>query len=122
VQRWLPFASLADKYRGQPVHILLANPFPFSEAVYDKVKATVERVSLVKGRTNLSVLHHAKHPAVDRHGAAFVPGWNASNNEIKTNSEHACFVLFDRSGQIAFRGRLTPEEAERRVAALLRHR
>ena len=118
--RWPPFAGLADKFRGRPFQILFANPFKFSESVYPKVEAAVEKVGLVRNRKNLSVLRQASHPLVGRHGPEIAPGWNSSNREILANGEHACYVLFDRSGELVFQGRLTLEEVTKKVEELLR--
>ena len=48
------------------------------------------------------------------------PGWNHSNDEIKANDRHGCYVIFDRDGQLAFQGRLTFEEVEDLVGRLVR--
>ncbi len=47
------------------------------------------------------------------------PGWNSSNRETKAREKFACYVLFDKRGQLVFRGRLTFAELEKRVAKLL---
>ncbi len=101
------------------MHVIYANPFEFSDSVYPKVVETVKKVGLLDGRTNLTVLRSATHPAASRRTPAFVPGWNASNTEISVNGEHECAVIFDRSGEIVFRGRLTVESAEARLRDLL---
>lgn len=59
------------------------------------------------------------HPEISKKGAGMMPGWNVSNDESRLTDRRACYVLFDRDGRIVFRGRLTFEEVEKRVRALL---
>lgn len=102
------------------MRILFANPFKFAEATYGTVVKKVDETKLVLGRKNVSFLREAAHPAVDRHAAPFAPGWNSTNDEIKANDEDGCFVLFDRRGDLVFRGRATFATIEAKVAELLR--
>ena len=66
--------------------------------------------------------YEATHPFADRKGSHTVPGWNSSNYEISASGRHGCYLLFDREGRLAFRGRASFEEIEERVEALLRRR
>ena len=119
MSRWLAFAGLADKYRDRPFHVILANPFAFNESVYPKVEKAAAKAGLTGRRKNFTFHRRATHPLVDRRGPEMVPGWNASNSEINANGKRACYALFDRQGQLVFRGRLTFEEVEARVRELL---
>ncbi len=120
MSHWLRFAGLADRFKDQPFHILLANPFSFTAKVYPRVEKAAKKVGLLGKRKNFSFHRQATHPLVNRKGPSIVPGWNASNEEIKANKKRACYVLFDRQGQLVFQGRLTFKDVETRVQALLR--
>ena len=122
MRRWQQFAGLADTYRNRPLHIVLANPFAFAESVYPKVEASTAKAKIPGNRKNFSFHRQTTHPAVDRRAPAMVPGWNSTNHEIRATGEHGCYVIFDRSGEIVFQGRLTFEEVEARVRELLRQR
>ena len=90
-----------------------------SDRVFDITKkSTIEHG--VDDRKNLSFHRQTTHPLVDRKTPAMTPGWNSSNGEISANRRSACYVLFDKNGELVFRGRLTFAEVEARVAALLK--
>ncbi len=90
---------------------MLANPFKMSDSVFPKtVKAAAEQG--VGERKNLTFHRLTTHPLVDRKGPAMTPGWNSSNAEISANGRSACYVLFDKDGELVFQGRLTFEEVE----------
>ena len=120
MRRWRGPAGLAEQY-GKKVHVVLANPFEFFDAVYEKVEATVEREDLA-GLANLSFHRVATHPLVDRRGAAVAPGWNSSGAEVAANELHGVWTLFDKRGNLAFHGRAPLAEIEERVAKLVRGR
>ena len=118
MRRWRGPAGLAEQY-GKKVHVVLANPFEFFDAVYEKVEATVSKEKLEE-RANLSFHRVATHPLVDRAGAIAAPGWNSSDGEIVAGELHGVWVLFDKQGRLAFRGRAPLAEIEDRVAKLVR--
>ena len=95
--------------------MVFANPFPFNASVYPKVKTATAKIDLANGRTNLRFLHHAFHPAVDRDSPCVSPGWNSSSREILATKRHGSCVLFDRKGNMVFRGRASFEEIERAI-------
>jgi hypothetical protein len=97
----------------------LANPFKMNDSVFGKTVAIASKKKVDK-RKNLTFHRQTTHPLVDRRAPELTPGWNASNGEIAANRRSACYVLFDKDGRLVFRGRLTLEEVEARVASLLR--
>lgn len=121
MRHWREFAGLADEHRERPLRILFGNPFRFNDDVYPKVVAALEKAA-IEERPNLAFLREITHPAVDRHGPAMAPGWNASNAEIKANDEDGCYVLFDRAGDLVFQGRLGFPAISAKVRALLDRR
>lgn len=122
MRRWRPFVGLADALGSKRFQMIFANPFPFNASVYPKVKTATARVDLANGRKNLRFLHHASHPAVDRDSAYISPGWNSSSREIMATKRHGSCILFDRDGNMVFRGRASFEEIEKRIRKLVRKR
>ena len=93
--------------------------------MFDKVfLQTLEKAGEegVDGRSNMTFHRQTTHPLVDKKAPEMVPGWNHSNDEIRATDRAACYVLFDRSGEMVFRGRLTFDEVEHEVRELLRSR
>lgn len=91
------------------------------DSVYEQVQKAREKTG-VEPRPNFTFHRQASHPGVDRHGPAMVPGWNSSNAEIRAAHQDACYVIWDRTGALAFRGRLTFEQVEELVGELLGRR
>ena len=120
MKRWPRFAGLAKEYKRQGLEVILANPFSFRASTYEKIRVLAEEVGLEEGASNFHLLHHAKHPRVDRHSPEISPGWNSTNDEIKALKRSGAYALFNRKGQLVFLGRASFEEIRAKVKALIR--
>ena len=118
MRRWRGPAGLAERH-GKKIHVILANPFEFFDTVYEKVEEIVAREKLAD-LPNLSFHKRATHPLVDRGRAFVAPGWNSSNDEVTATSQHGVWVVFDKQGRLAFRGRAPLERVQELVGRLVR--
>ena len=98
--------------------MIFSNPFKVFPRVLAKVEAKVAELDFDR-LPNLTFHGETTHPRVSKKGPAIVPGWNASNRETKAREKYACYVLFDKRGQLVFQGRLTFAELEGKVGWLL---
>ncbi len=91
----------------------MANPFKSS----DKASATTITKMMERGLDrrprNMTFHRVTTHPQISKNSPAMTPGWNVSNAEILVTRQNACYVLFDRDGQMVFQGRLSMTELER---------
>ncbi len=120
MRRWRGPVGLAEQY-GKKLHVVFANPFEFFDSVYSTLEQTVAKEKLVDAK-NISFHRSAEHPLVARSAPYVVPGWNTVNDEVSATGEYGVYMLFDRKGRLAFRGRATIEEIEERVKKLVRGR
>ncbi len=103
---------MATKYRKRGLHVIMANPFKSNDKASEiTVTKMVER-GLDKRPRNMTFHRVTTHPLVTKHGATMTPGWNVGNMETLITRQNACYVLFDRKGQMVFQGRLSFAELE----------
>jgi hypothetical protein len=100
----------------------MSNPFKFSDSVIPKVKAALAKVQLDGPGLSISFHRQTTHPLVSKKGPRMAPGWNSSNREVTARKKFACFVLFDKHGQLVSQGRMTFPEVEKKVRELLAQR
>ncbi len=99
--------------------MIMANPFKSSDkAAATTVEKMVEQ-GLDRGPKNMTFHRVTTHPLIEKHNPEMTPGWNCSNSEILITRRNACYVLFDRDGQMLFQGRLSFEQLEEKLEQVL---